>query len=176
MSSPISLYIPRIFKNINRRRIINVFNMLEIGSIERIDLIRVNEHKKAFIHLHKWNHPKHSNLRKRLEQGGKFKIVYDDPWYWEVSKSRSPKPPPKIPSWPRIVLDTVPPIGPDWGPAKPSPHRKFVTSPVTTRGATGNVFSNNFPDQGCGTIDPNFMKGTEELEDWRPAGFTIGRH
>ena len=170
MSSPISLCIPRIFNNISRKRIINVFNMLQIGSIERIDLIPVNDHKKAFIHLHKWNHPKHSNLRKRLERGGKFKIVYDEPWYWEVSKSRSPKPPPKIPSWPRIILDDSPPIGPAVG----SPRHKFVMSP--TRGATGNVFPNNLPDQGCGIINPNFLKGTEELEDWRPMEFTIGRH
>jgi hypothetical protein len=149
--------------------------MLQIGSIERIDLIPVNDHKKAFIHLHKWNHPKHSNLRKRLEQGGKFKIVYDEPWYWEVSKSRSPKPPPKIPSWPRIILDDSQPIGPAVG----SPHRKFVMSPpfgATARGATGDVFSNHLPDQGCGIINPNILKGCEELEDWRPMGFTIGRH
>ena len=155
--SSISLYIPYVFKNINRHKIIFTFNLLKLGGIERVDLIPHPHHphgQQAFVHMYDFNDQKHPQFRKRLNKGEIIKIVYDDPWYWKVSKSRSPKPPAKIPRWPHIIYN-----------------RSLIMSPIGPFHPT-----NKFPDQGCGVLDPVFKKGAQELKDWGPAEFTIGRH
>ena len=154
--SSISLYIPYVFKNINRHKIVFTFNLLKLGGIERVDLIPHPHHphsQRAFVHMYDFNDKKYPHFRNRLNKGEIIKIVYDDPWFWKVSKSRSPKPPPKIPRWPHIIFE----------PKGISPLAPFHPT-------------NKFPDQGCGVLDPIFHKGKQELKDWGPAEFTIGRH
>ena len=47
------------------------------------------------------------------------------------------------------------------------PHQSLERSMTVPEGAA---------DEGCGIIDPIFKKGAEELKNWGPAEFTIGRH
>ena len=104
--SGISLYIPFVFKSIRRKHIISTFNLLELGRIERIDLIPSNtSHKQAFVHMCDLNDNKYPQILSRLNKGEKIKIVYDDPWFWRVSKSYSPKPTSKIPQWTCIIYE-----------------------------------------------------------------------
>jgi len=152
--SHISLYIPYIFKNIRRHHIVNTFNLLDLGNVERIDLISSsNTQQQAFVHMSYINDKKYPQLRTCINKGESFKIVYDDPWFWRVCKSRSPRGPRPPPKYPRIIFETksLPPLKP------------FHPT-------------NKFPDEGCGIIDPIFKKGAEELKNWGPAEFAIGRH
>ena len=90
ISNEISLCIPRVFVNIDEKRVRNVFEQL-LGKIYRVDIIeRTNEkgekYKRVFIHFEFWFDTEEARKAKtRLEEGKELKIVYDDPWFWKVS-------------------------------------------------------------------------------------------
>jgi hypothetical protein len=89
-----SLCIPRVLSNINEKRIRTVFNALNLGEIERIDVISKYTEKRekfnrVFIHWKRWNINEDSNYaRERLLNGKEIKVVYDDPWFWKISAFR----------------------------------------------------------------------------------------
>jgi len=91
-----SLCIPRVFPNIDERRIRGIFDALDMGEIERIDIIKKNTEKgekfnRVFIHWKRWNRSDNANqARERLLNGKEIKIVYDDPWFWKISAYREP--------------------------------------------------------------------------------------
>ena len=91
-----SLCIPRVFANVTRERIAKVFEELDLGIIERIDLVskigRDNGDKfqRVFIHFRSWGGNSNAvKARERVLQGKEIKIIYDDPWFWKVSANRS---------------------------------------------------------------------------------------
>ena len=90
-SKGVSLCIPRVFNNITWRRIKRVFISLNWGYVERIDVVPSGGTKRAFIHFApgKFNA---KNILAPLCEGKQVKVVYDDPWYWNISLSRSAKP------------------------------------------------------------------------------------
>jgi len=91
-----SLCIPRVFPNIDERRIRNVFETLDMGEIERVDIIKKTTEKgdkfnRVFIHWKRWNNSDNAvQSRKRLLNGKEIKIIYDDPWFWKISAYREP--------------------------------------------------------------------------------------
>ena len=88
--------IPRVFPNINESRIRRVFDELNLGAIERIDIVSKTTEKgekfnRVFVHFKKWNSEGNAEIaRERLLNGKDIKIVYDDPWFWKVSAYRQP--------------------------------------------------------------------------------------
>lgn len=90
-----SLCIPRVFANITRDRIKTVIQELNIGEIDRIDLIvktgvTGEKFQRVFIHLKSWSQSENAIIaRQRLLQGKEVKIIYDEPWFWKVSANRS---------------------------------------------------------------------------------------
>jgi hypothetical protein len=94
MSTAISLCIPRVFNNITEAKVYNVFNKLNIGKIHSINMIvRTNKKNKmvkcVFINFDYWYLNEQSQMRNQLLSGKEIKIVYDDPWFWNVSIKRS---------------------------------------------------------------------------------------
>jgi hypothetical protein len=91
-----SICIPRVFPNINETRIRKVFDELNLGIIERIDIVSKSTEKgekfnRVFIHFKKWNSEGNAEIaRERLLNGKDIKIIYDDPWFWKVSAYRKP--------------------------------------------------------------------------------------
>lgn len=91
-----SLCIPRVFTNIREGRIRQIFNDLDIGVIDRIDVVTKTTDKgekfnRVFIHFKKWLHNENANnSRERLLNGKDIKVIYDDPWFWKVSAYREP--------------------------------------------------------------------------------------
>ena len=89
-----SLCIPRVFHNITKERVESVLRELDIGHIQRVDIIsRTDEKgdvlKRVFIHL-LWNKSSIADqARIRLLSGHEIKIIYDGPWFWKVSANRS---------------------------------------------------------------------------------------
>ena len=112
-----SLCIPRVFPNIDEKRIRRIFNDLALGEIDRIDIVAKTTEKgekfnRIFVHFRRW----HTNqdavtARERLLNGKEIKIVYDDPWFWKVSAYRPPvaaapkAPAAKVSRKPRIQFD-----------------------------------------------------------------------
>lgn len=81
-----SLCIPRVFPNIDERRIRKIFESLQMGQISRVDIIRKNTFNRVFIHWKSWNDSENANqARQRLLSGNEIKIIYDDPWFWKIS-------------------------------------------------------------------------------------------
>ena len=91
-----SLCIPRVYSNIDEARIRGVFEELDMGDIQRIDVIGKTNEKgdkfnRVFVHFKQWNASENANTaRERLLNGKEIKILYDDPWFWKVSAYREP--------------------------------------------------------------------------------------
>ena len=93
-TAAISLCIPRVFNNITEAKVYNVFNKLNIGKIHSINMIeRTNKKGKmvkcVFINFDYWYLNERSQMRNQLLSGKEIQIVYDDPWFWNVSIKRS---------------------------------------------------------------------------------------
>lgn len=90
-----SLCIPRVFSNISREKIFKVFQQIQFGVIDHIDMIPIRgggggSYQRVFIHFKSWN-PQANMWRERLLAGKEVKIVYHDiePYFWKVSANRS---------------------------------------------------------------------------------------
>lgn len=90
-----SLCIPRVFLNIDEKRIRKIFNELHLGEIQRIDIVNKITEKgekfnRVFIHFKSWFENENAkNARERLMNGKDIKIIYDEPWFWKISASRN---------------------------------------------------------------------------------------
>jgi hypothetical protein len=89
-----SVFIPRVFINISKERIAELFDKLDIGIVDHIDLIkkkgREGEYCAAYIHFKYWLKSTASrNFRAKLDTEEGAKLVYDDPWYWVILKNTS---------------------------------------------------------------------------------------
>ena len=99
MDNP-SICIPRAFKNIPHKVFKETFNTVleDDKCINRIDLVEKRDKEgklfhRIFIHLNYWPKNKTANfMKKKLCEGKKIKIVYKEPWFWQCSMSRLPKP------------------------------------------------------------------------------------
>jgi len=90
-SMGVSLCIPRVFANISWYRIKQVFIALNWGFVDRVDVIPSGGTKRAFVHFAPGRFTA-SKVLEALCEGKQVKIVYDEPWYWQISLSRSAKP------------------------------------------------------------------------------------
>jgi hypothetical protein len=86
------LCIPRVGQNISESRIRSIFDNLNMGILERIDIVSKkndkdnNKFNRVFIHFRQWNDSENAIIaRQRLLEGKEIKIIYDDPWFWKVS-------------------------------------------------------------------------------------------
>lgn len=88
------LCIPRVYPNISESRIRRIFDDLNLGALERIDIVNKNSDKgemfnRVFVHFRRWNDTENANIaRERLLNGKEIKIIYDDPWFWKISAYR----------------------------------------------------------------------------------------
>lgn len=92
------LCIPRVYSNISESRIRRVFDDLDLGVLERIDIVNKKNDKgekfnRVFVHFKHWSDNKNANIaRERLMNGKEIKVLYDDPWFWKISAYRPPNP------------------------------------------------------------------------------------
>jgi hypothetical protein len=102
------LCIPGVFANIKEERIRRVFGDLNLGQVDRVDIVvpkapvdvggKENKFNRVFVHLI-WNDtPSSVACRKKLLEGKDVKIIYDEPWFWRVSAYRPPAPKPRFES------------------------------------------------------------------------------
>ena len=107
-----SLCIPRTHANIRRERIFAVLRSLNLGWVGRIDIVPKKtddgaEYVRVFIHFTKWfNNHQTRQFLERLDLDGHARIVYDEPWYWKVTKSTMPAPEEFKPKEPRAEVQS----------------------------------------------------------------------
>ena len=99
-----SLCIPRTHANIRKERIFAVIRSLGLGFIGRIDIVEKVDEKtstpfiRVFIHFTKWfQNAQTRHFLEHLETQKSANIVYDEPWFWKVTKSFVPAPPMPVP-------------------------------------------------------------------------------
>ena len=92
----VSLCIPRVFNNIGYKRIKDMFIRMGWGYVERVDVIQLQGFKRAYVHYKAggWNMRSREAMQaldamKRREE---VTMTYDDPWFWKIGISRSPRP------------------------------------------------------------------------------------
>lgn len=90
-SKGVSICIPRIFPNITQARIKQAFIALNWGFVERVDVVTSGKTKRAFVHFAPGQFTE-STVLNALCLDKEVKIVYDKPWFWKISLSRSIKP------------------------------------------------------------------------------------
>jgi hypothetical protein len=84
-----SLCIPRVHKKIGETIIRSVLNNSNLGSISQIEIIETQFGKKVFVHFDKWFWSQDAqNARRALITGNEIKIIYNNPWFWNVSAKR----------------------------------------------------------------------------------------
>jgi hypothetical protein len=88
-----SLCIPRVFSNIDEKRIRRIFEELNLGEISRIDIVNKGEScNRVFVHFKKWfSNSNADTARNRLMDGKEIKIIYEEPWFWKISAYNKPK-------------------------------------------------------------------------------------
>ena len=95
-----SICIPHVFNNIGEPRIRAIFRELGYPSIESIDFVRIHktgpQANKVFVHFCAATYTSRDQTVDQtinmILRGETVKIVYDDPWFWNVSMSRSKRP------------------------------------------------------------------------------------
>jgi hypothetical protein len=93
-----SICIPRVFPNITWQRVKSIFEEMELGVIDRVDMVnKTNEKgekfKRVFVHFKHWSRSASAKqVKEALLNGESVKIEYDQPWFWKVYLSNAPKP------------------------------------------------------------------------------------
>jgi len=91
---PLVLCIPRVYSNIKEPHIRKIFEDLNIGTLDHVDIVsKQNERKdkfnRVYIHFRCWNNTENASIAKeRLLNGKEIKVIYDEPWFWKVSVYR----------------------------------------------------------------------------------------
>ena len=95
-----TLCIPRVYIKINESQIRQIFEELDLGIIDRIDIVTkypINmdaggeKYSKIFIHFKKWfKNENATKARERLLLGNEIKVIYNPPFFWKVSAYRAP--------------------------------------------------------------------------------------
>ena len=93
----ISLYIPHVFANITKSTIVETFEKLRIGSINRIDFVnkksKNGNYNSVYIHFSQWyDNVASRNFQERvLDPNMEARVVYDEPWFWIVLENKGQK-------------------------------------------------------------------------------------
>ena len=137
-----AICIPYVFENIGEKRIEGIFKDLDIGRVDRIDLVPTTNQapngskvNRVFIHLN-WKIDEDTNkIRTKLLCGKEVKVLYDGKYFWKISASRAKEVNPQKQkpfqkdTKPRIELDDDSPRGRPRGPPRGPPRRDVQEPP-----------------------------------------------
>ena len=93
-----SICIPRVFPNITQARVEAIFRNLGFGELEKVDMVKKTnakgeKYQRVFVHFKQWNDDEQTcQARQMLLNDQEVKVVYDDPWFWKLSASKSVRP------------------------------------------------------------------------------------
>ena len=97
----IVLCIPRVFKNITKRRVFACMCNTGWGEISHVDLINCGSYQKAFVHFvpNGWSYGSEPEaVLRRLQAGQEVVFTYDvndkhpEGWFWKISISKALNP------------------------------------------------------------------------------------
>jgi len=118
-SDPLSICIPRAFKNTSSQRVFETFRRLNFGFIDGVDVVlktaeNGEDYVRIFVHFTKWNHsnPNAKKFREQIIKGEQVNILYDQPkpWFWKCSLSRLTRLLPREPAAAAAAAEVVLPV------------------------------------------------------------------
>ena len=146
-----TLCISRTHQNMRRERIFAVLRQLNLGWVGKIDMVpkkiveknpdgtvSTKEFVRVFIHFTKWftNNRQTQQFLERLDSEGFVHIIYDEPWFWKVTKyvprEHKPEPQSRYPK-PRIDFTATAATAVTRAEAAPVPAPPIVPVQVTRR-------------------------------------------
>ena len=111
-NNQMSLYIPHVFLNFTSEYIAGVFDFMEFGKVDHVDLVAKldkngNAYNAAYIHFAYWyDGPVATNFQARVKNPEKeARIIHDDPWYWIVLENTAKK---HVPGEKKVCIDLAP--------------------------------------------------------------------
>lgn len=124
-----SICIPSVYATISERRIRACIDGVQIGVVARIDIVPQQDPKfnKVFIHFSSlYENEDAIKVKELLDAGESVKVIYDDPWYWLLSKSKCKSKAEKAAELREIREKRAPPrlefpIAPSLAPSAPRP-------------------------------------------------------
>ena len=89
-----SICIPRVNNSLTKEYIQSKIDQLGLGKIDCINErpLKNEEDYKRIIIKYKWNYKNEhvDNMKKKIEELGSLKYVYNMPWYWKICSTRPP--------------------------------------------------------------------------------------
>jgi hypothetical protein len=94
----LSLYIPHVFPNFTEEYIANIFQNLNLGYVDHVDLVSKQDrfgknYNAAYVHFAEWfAGPATEHFQERVVNPNKeARIIHDDPWFWIVLENKAKK-------------------------------------------------------------------------------------
>lgn len=151
-----AICIPYVFENIGEKRIEGIFKDLDIGRVDRIDLVPTKNQapngskvNRVFIHINWKIDADTDKIRTKLLCGKEVKVLYDGKYFWKISASRAKEVGPLNEK--QVQKDTKPRIQMDDEDDVPRKERRG-------------------PPQGPPRGAPRGPRGEEAPRDYRPKG------
>jgi hypothetical protein len=100
---PLSLYVPCVYCNITKQRMLETFRNMGLGEISRIDFVKreinnidnstTHPFNQAFIYFAYWHkNPIVDKLHKEiLDPNMDAQLVYSEPYFWRLLPNKNPK-------------------------------------------------------------------------------------
>ena len=90
-NKPPILCIPRVSNQITEKKIRDTFECLDLGQLNRVEIRKgVGKHNMVLIHYKYWlDHGNALMANTILNENRNIKIIYEDPWFWKVSRFRN---------------------------------------------------------------------------------------
>ena len=89
-----SICIPRVNNSLTKEYIQSKIDQLGLGKIDCINErpLKNEEDYKRIIIKYKWNYKNEhvDNMKKKIDELGSLKYVYNMPWYWKICSTRPP--------------------------------------------------------------------------------------
>ena len=90
-NKPPILCIPRVCNQITEKKIRDTFDGLNLGQLSRVEIRKgLGKHNMVLIHYKYWLDYGNALAAKTiLNENRNIKIIYEDPWFWKVSRFRN---------------------------------------------------------------------------------------
>lgn len=184
-----TLCISRTHKNMRQERIFAVLRQLNLGWVGKIDMVpkkiveknpdgteTTKEFVRVFIHFTKWftNNRQTQQFLERLDSEGFVHIIYDEPWFWKVTKyvPREHKPEPQS-RYPKPRIDFTATRAP------PVPAPQIVPVQVARRLQSGGVSVSVSGGDSRASSDSRKSTGKYKLKPLQPQSWpppNMNRH
>jgi hypothetical protein len=91
-----SVFLPYVFKNVSDARIAQAFERIDLAKVDHIDRVSKTDkngklYDSVYVHFTHWVISPEVERFQQSVKDKKGRIVYDDPWFWQVFENTGTK-------------------------------------------------------------------------------------